>query len=276
MGYWAVDDDTLASDNQILIEARRNVTITKGDEIVLFKRTVDDIRFHTYAVIRNTESKQFKDETSQFIAQLSDVESIKNPISLSELTYSLLKVYRFERPERHFSLHYLSLLPEDFNTILTSSIYWARTAFGIYINELRREQIVRFMQELTYSAPDVLLQSSNIEYAWKALHQFIEEEYFAAAKLLQQIRNQVEQLQRDHVIDLDYYKLGISSDEDEVSDLLHEQEKRFSKFLETTFIEGRIDLLQELSNKMEDEAQSEARFSEIFGGRVWPLRTIWS
>ena len=80
MGYWAIDDVTLTPDEQISIEGRRNVTITKGDKIVLFKRTSDHILFHTSAGIRSTELKRFKDEISQFMAQLSDVESIENTI----------------------------------------------------------------------------------------------------------------------------------------------------------------------------------------------------
>lgn len=273
MRYWAVDDRNLNHDGQLVIESHLRVSIAQGDEIIIFNRSYGDIEFHSHTSVKDAQLKEMKQEYQIFVATLSQLKPIENPPLLSELAYSLLKIYRYDKAERHFRRQYVSLYPEDFGTIVTGSVYWARTAFGLYANELRSEQFIRFMQDVAQSTPEVLLQTSDFSLVWKALRNFIEEEYIATANLLRLIHAQVDQLQSKENLGLDYSKLGISTDDDNISDLLHKQEQLLSKFMELTR-NNEIDVLQELSQKIKEESYSESQFQEIFRGTTWPLHTI--
>lgn len=270
MNYWAIDDKNLSSKKQLVIDSRMNVAIENGDEIVLFERNYEDIRFHTQAIITRRQRKESKHGTIQFSAEIENSKSIDNPPLLSELTYSLLKIYRYDKPDLHFQRTYLSLCSEDFGAIVTASIYWARTAFGFYINALRKEQFVRFLQNVAQFDNEILLQGSDFGRSWKALRKFIEEEYIATGNLLKAIHSRIDQL-RD--INLNYFDIGLSSDNENTNDLLYEQEELFNQFLEITQPEtGNV--LYELSRKIDEESKSESEFQEIFGGEGWPLYAI--
>jgi hypothetical protein len=248
------------------------VAMEKGDEIVLFRRTYDDVTFHASA--RISEVKRERSESGLiFAARVTELRPLEAPSQLSELTYSLLKVYRFKYPHRHFCRQYVRLPEKDFRTILSGSIYWGRTAFGLYVNGLQREQLARFIQLLADSEPTLLPQSSDFGKAWSALRRFIEEEYFSAAEILKSIHSLVDKFNRDGGVEMNYNKLGISSDDEDTADLLHVQEKLLAQFHELTInVEERVNVLEELSERIREMASSEAKFANVFRGQMWPLQ----
>ncbi|MFC1980023.1 hypothetical protein ACFLVS_04105, partial [Chloroflexota bacterium] len=244
MNHWAVDDNYIQSERELVIESGLRVSISPRDHIVLFKRDNEQIRFHSQVTSLDRHLSGSNEKGFHFSAHLSQLEPIDNALNLDELTYSLLKIYRYGKPYRHFLRPYVSLSPADYYTITTASIYWARTAFGLYINALRREQLNRFMQDIALTTPETLIQISNFYSAWISLRTFINEEYIAAAELLQLLHVQVDRLQSREDLGLDYFKLGVSSDDSNVTDLLNDQGKLLSKFVEITHRDGADVLLE--------------------------------
>ncbi|MFC1924052.1 hypothetical protein ACFLXA_01625 [Chloroflexota bacterium] len=273
MNYWAIDKNLINFGGQIVIESRQRISITSHDPVVIFEREASDVTFQSHAVVHDAKIEYLPIEGYVLTASISQPQPIDPPMALSELAYSLKKIYsRYDKPTRHFTRKYVSLSEEDFGTIITGSIYWARTAFGLYINELRTEQLTRFMQDVSQSDPEVLLQRSGFDSAWSALRQFIEQEYITVAKLLEKIHAQVNHLQQINKMEIDYIKLGISSAR-EMDDLLHEQEELFAKFIEMTQPDN-ISILDSLTNKIVEEHKSEAEFEDKFRGTLWPLYPI--
>ncbi len=255
-----------------------------GDYVVLFHRDYKYVEFNSYGrvaeVIRERNQDEFYEDAEEdegeeqgegysTVVRLVETVVIKNPLTLDDLAYSILKIYRYTKPYLHFRRSYIALPPEDFETIINGFIFWSRTAFGMFINELRTEQRELFIQELANSAPDVALQNSDFVSAWEALRHFIEAEYISAAQLMHEIHLNVNLLHEEHGLRIDYTKLGISPNNALGSDLISVQEDRLSKFLSATSIE-KGDVFQELQKNIE-ESQSESRFQKIFRGEPWPL-----
>jgi hypothetical protein len=274
MNYWAVDDANVDQSNNLTIISKLFVNIKRSDEIILFKRlTRKEIEFHSRAIIVEAQTSRYGENKQKFLAHLASIRSLKNSSLLSEITYSLKKIYRYRQAYRHFPRKYLRLNRDDFNTIISGSIYWARTAFGIYGNMLTSKQFGHFIQEAAISTPEIFVRQWDYDLAWKVLRQFIEDQYITAGELLQAIHAKVAQIQRENMPDLDYMKLGIYSDEDDKNDLLYDQEKLLTEFLALTRQDG-VDVLEELSHKIVEASNSEPGFQKIFQNTPWPLQLI--
>lgn len=280
MKYWAVDSKALNPNQTLIIETGRPLNISKNDNIIVFQRNgdylvisyliEDEITFNYRAKVLEVSLKQEEKNRYQLIANLSPMEAIDNPLTLRELAYSLQKVYRYDKPSVHFRRKYVSLSPDDFTTIVTGSIYWARTGFGLYVNTLRREQFAHFLDEVSVFGPGIF-DSENLERAWQILREFVEEEYISAAELVHQIHAQADELHSGGLPELEFENIGISLDEpNEVFDSLYEQEIRLSRFMSIARSD-KTDILEQLSDKMKKEAESETRFQKVFVGTPWPL-----
>jgi len=273
MNYWAVDDANISPPNDLTIFSNRVVNMRHGDEVVLFKRVGDnDIEFHTRAIIEESQVGRYEEDKQKYVAHLSNLRVLTDSSLLSELTYSLQKIYNFRQPRRHFLRKYLSLSQYDFDSITSGSIYWARTAFGIYINMLGRQQLEHFIQETAASSPEVFIHQWDFGLAWKVLRQFIEVQYIAAAELLRFVHARADQISGSDIPNLNYMELGVSTEDGE-NDSLYEQEVLLSKFLAATRPEEG-DLLERLSHRIAEESASQEAFQEAFRYTSWPLQTI--
>lgn len=286
MRYWAVDQNNLDG-KELAIKSNRRVSISKGDYVILFYRDYRSVEFNSYGrvaeAIRERNQNQFYERTGEnegeeegeyysIVARLAEIIVIENPLTLDDLAYSLEKVYRYDRPYRHFSRQYVALSLEDFETITNGLIYWSRTTFGVFINALRSEQLERFVKYLAEYYTDILLSPPDYDKAWQALRIFIEREYIAAADLLKEIHHQTNSLNAELDLNLYYNELGLSSDEDSKANLLYEQEQLLSDFTSSLILE-KENILQEISTTIKI-SDSENRFQKIFRRTPWPLHTI--
>lgn len=275
MACWAVDKSTLIDKQFTITKSLGFAQIHKGDDVIFFHRYSGEVEFISHSnVVSVRQDRESESENAEYytIARILENIPIENPLSASDLAYSLEKVYRYNKPYRHFSRQYISLSRGDYETIISGLIFWSRTAFGIFINELHKEQLNRFIQELAHINPGYLLPAPDYYSVWQVLKDFIQEEFVGAASLLKEIHNLVDKLGAEFNLGLEYTKLGLSSDDYGESDLLHKQEEILSKFISSLKFEKR-DILQELTTNIE-QSKTELRFQEIFGGTPWPLHEI--
>ncbi len=274
MGYWAVDIDSLKGEEFVITKSHRYASLMKGDQVVFFTKYHTEIEFQLYSEIISVSHEIEKEAENKYltIASISGKNKINNPLTVRDLAYSLEKVYRFSRPYLHFNRQYVILSDIDWETIIDGSIFWSRTAFGIFINELQEEQLNRFIRELAQTDPGLLLPTPDYRLVWKSLNKFIQNEFISASNLLTEIHKQVDSLNRDYDLGLDYNELGFSTDDNEKPDFLFQQEQSLSNFVSSLRFEGE-DILQVLTENIE-KSNSEQRFQKIFGGTPWPLHGI--
>lgn len=275
MACWAVDVSTLTGKQFTITKSRGFAQIHKGDDAIFFYRNPGEVKFISHSnIVSVRQDRESESENTEYytIARISENIPIENPLSASDLAYSLEKVYRYNEPYRHFYGQYINLSREDYETIISGLIFWSRTAFGIFINELQREQLNRFIQELAQINPEFLLPAPDYYRIWRVLSDFIQEEFVGAASLLKEIHSLVDTLGTEFNLGLEYTKLGLSSDDYGEADLLHKQEEVLSKFISSLKFEKQ-DILQELTTNIE-QSKTELRFQKIFGGTPWPLHEI--
>jgi len=275
MAYWAVGATTLIDKQFTITKSRGFAQIHKGDDVIFFDKHPRGVNFTSYSnVVSVRQDRKSESENAEFytIARISEITPIENPLSASDLAYSLERVYRYNKPYRHFYRQYVSLSRVDYETIISGLIFWSRTAFGIFINELQREQLNRFIQELAQINPELLLPAPDYSRVWQVLNDFIQEEFLGAASLLKEIHSLVDTLGTEFNLGLEYTELGLSTDDYGEADLLHKQEEVLSKFISSLKFEKQ-DILQELTINIE-KSETELRFQKIFGGTPWPLHEI--
>ena len=179
MSFWAIEDSLIDENRYIELISSRRVHIRDGDKLILFKRRYDDVIFTGYGEITSSELI-VKEVEGGFIfrAHLNKTEAFKEVRYLEDFNFSLEKIYRFADPKVHFRRNYTRLSAYDYNTVIKANIFWARTAFGLFINELQRELLVRFLGNIAESNPDILLQRGDYITAWKLLRAFIEDDLY--------------------------------------------------------------------------------------------------
>lgn len=277
MRFWAIDNSHVGN-LSIELVSRRKVWIGELDKIVFFERMYDDLVFLGQGVVTSVTSEPKDETTFVFKARLEKQEFFEEERHLEDFSFSLEKIYRFTKPLVHFRRPYVGLSQYDYSTIVDAKIYWARTAFGLFINQLPRGHIVRFMRNLAESDPDILLQRSGYLRAWKSLRSFIEEEFVTAAQILRAIREQVEEYNEETETTIDYSSLGFSTDEEiDIADSLGNQERLLSQFVELLRPEdAETNLLVEIDRRLEEELNNNETFEAIFRDKPWPIQMIES
>ncbi len=259
-----------------MIESHRKVSITENDQAIFFKRTHNSIEFTSHGRVSSTYIDVIDDGSYRFKASIAEITTFDHVRSLEDFSYSLLKIYRYKEPTRHFRRSYLRLDQDDFQALINAQIFWSRTAFGLFINQLPKITQIKFIVKLAELEPKVLLQVVGYNRIWQVLRDFIKEEYVAAAKIFIEMRQQVEKLEKAPIQQLRFAQLYLSSDDPhDVPNSVSKQESLFAKFIQLTSAnEYQKDLLEELDGKMEQEQSTERKFEDTFRGRPWPVQMM--
>ena len=276
MRFWALNLKYFKrDDSSILLESARKVWISEGDKLIFFTRANKGIVFQSSATVSSTSLEDLGEVGFRFKGMLSNLRLFREDRHLEDFSFSLQKIYRYQKPMLHFKRPYIELSENDFKTLVKAKIYWARTGFGQFINQLPHLHLVRFMRELAESEPDILLQRSGYSNAWKALRRFIEEQYVSAALVFKAIRSQFEKLNQLPEFNFEYSDVSLSSDEDIQPDSVELQEQLFSELSAMLVMEdAQIDVLHEIDRRVKDEHISEEIFEKIFAGTTWPIQMI--
>ncbi len=277
MRYWAFSDKYFHKDiSSITMKSGRKVLVQEGDHVILFERSNEDVLFKSYGLVSSVALEDLGEKGFYFKAILSNIEIFEQARHLEDFSYSLIKIYRYEEPARHFHRRYLELSDYDIRTLVEAKIYWARTGFGYFINQLPQVHLIRFMSKLAETEISMLLQQTGYNKAWQSLRNFIEEEYVSAGRVFESINKQLDNFLKYPDIELNPSDIFLSSDEDDdIPDSIDKQVRRFSQFTQSLFIEDKeISLLREIDRKIEQEQLPEETFQKSFKGIPWPISMI--
>lgn len=277
MRYWAFRENFFYQDvSAIIMESGRKVWVNEGDHVILFERSDEDVLFKSHGLVTSTALEDLGESGFRFKANLSIIQIFEQARYLEDFSYSLIKIYRYGEPARHFCRRYLELSDYDFRTLVEAKIYWARTGFGYFINQLPQVHLIRFMSMLAETEINMLLQQTGYNKAWQVLRNFIEEEYVSAGQVFESISKQFDNFLEYPDIELNPSSISMSSDEeDDIPDSIDQQIRLFSQFTQSLFIEdNEISLLQEIDRKIEQEQLLEKTFQKNFKGIPWPIQMI--
>ena len=278
MNSWAVKTDLFdVATGTIAMEGKRRPGIRDGDNIILFERQSDsEVLFKVFGIARNATSKTIRDGIISFRAELTDKTELAPDRNLSDFTYSLLKVYLYATPGRHFRNRYTSLQSADFNTLVQARIFWARTAFGVFIGQLPEETLEEFVRYVAEVDARALVERSPFNDLWSNLKAFLTGQFIGAHELLDSIAESVEGLEARNV-DIRFSEIRLGDDEEGGSvDLLSDQHRKLASFVTSLAPRnsGPGGLFPEIDGRIEENATTESAFEDLFGGTSWPTPKI--
>lgn len=279
MTSWAVEFSELEA--SVITNTRgRLPSLQEGDDVLFFERTNDDLIFFGVSAVETVKT-EIVEEGREFVIAASFVDATELDPSrlLSDFTYSLKKVYRYLEPTIHFRQRVIKLLGEDFNSIVRGEIFWARSAFGNFVNCLPADRLLAFIQLVSQNVPDLLLETPIFARLWPMLRDWIRDEYvdayfyaFGIAELATDLRD----------TGVDFRDLRIGIHETSMSASLWQMEKNLSEFYSSVFgafDEGSIQkvetgstgLWEDLDQRIAENIQVETQFQSRFSRIPWPI-----
>lgn len=275
MNAWAIKSQCFRpATGTILIEGRRRPGIVTSDHVILCELRSDaEVVFTAFGVVAQAEVTEDGRDMFVLTATLLDMVQLEPVRSLSDFAYSLQKIYIYELPGRHFLHQYASLGQADLVTLVKGNVFWARTAFGMFVNQLPEETLAEFVRFAAEAEPRTLIDRSDWASLWKLLQRYIAQEYVSAQQLLESISGHVAQLERAGVnIQFTDLRVGEGGNQ-ESPDLLSIQHERLTTFVDSLNPQNeRAESLFEAINKrIAANADVQAEFETAFRGTPWPL-----
>lgn len=212
---WGIEHSQTETGNIIRAELGRfgqgrSPRVEPGDSVVLFAYVAAELGFWGEGEVINIQTQQMqspetlgkmtveeveatrRSEYYEYFAEIKVTGAFDEKRDLTDLCYSLERVYRFDRPYIHFSRRYVRLSSADVETIRGNEMYWERTAFGILAGALAREDRIAIV-------PELLAGGNKLTYrtAVERLHNYVWSHYVALATLVVETHDLVEQGRAD-------------------------------------------------------------------------------
>ncbi len=119
--------------------------------------------------------------------ELRDVTEIESRLSVTDLAYSLKKIYNFDRPRSHFGMPYGWISEEDYYTISSSTIFYARTAFLSFFLSLPQDLQLEFRRETFPLTVDTSNEPFPYKLRWEQLLEYLNKRIFSIGNILNRI-----------------------------------------------------------------------------------------
>ena len=194
----------------------------------------------------------------------------------------MLRISRFENPSRHFSRSISRLPDHDFRTLVDGEIYWSRSAFGFFINQLPPQAFMDFVQLVREFDPQLLMTEPDFGQLWQLLRTFITDEYIESHYLASAIRSLAMDISTNGA-EIKFDDLRIGSDDERVSSSLSQMQNNLSAFFsQVSELNARngtqqrqtdtsqLVLFDALAAMIAEREDSEVRFRQIFRRQSWP------
>ena len=286
MTNWAINLNNVGRENALVANDQLKLprTIEEGERVLLFQTSGEDIVFQQSTAVEfiKTESNSEGAELVSAI-QLSAPTDLQAPSYLSALTFSLELISRFDSPSRHFRRPIRKISNNDFATIESQTIFWARSAFGFHVNALPADRFIAFVQLVALNAPSLLIDSPNFLRLWPLLRDWIQEEYVDAASYALAVRETVERISEGGTpVPFDQIRVSTSDVEGAMSGSLSRLVSNLDSFYLSTEIvasnlrpiaDARIaeSVYDEIDNMIAENRSSEDQFEKAFTGKKWPI-----
>ena len=276
---WAIDVRYFdANSKAFRITSKRAISIQPGHVVVAFSRNGGGVTFMWHGAItsRTPEKEEEEAEAIEYVLGVSGVHEFDDgPRDLVDFAFSLVKVYRYEEPWRHFNRSYVSIDTFDFETILKGWVFYARTAFGTFANALPTEKLFEYLQLAAEEQPARVVRGGDMASAWRLLREFIQDEYVAPAAIFRESASILRELAVEVEDAALTEQFGVSG-ENQRTDTIVAQSERFDSFVESLDEDSDVPLLQQFDRAMDEDHHTEDRFEKRFAEIQWPLNVIAS
>lgn len=255
----------------VRINSKREISLREGDRYVAFRRRTDEVRFLWYGRIISVARPG--EEAAYFLIKVTIDNKFDEPRYLQDYAYSLLRVYRYREPWRHFNRSYTRMVPFDFETIVRGYVFWARTAFGTFANVLPEPKLFEYLRLAAEHRPDWVVRGGDMGAAWSLLKSFIEDEYIASASVFVGAATALRELGQDQEVNIVAERFALAGD-GERADPIVIQADHFNAML-TSFRENPDGpIIDQFDRSIEQARPIEERFEQAFKEVQWPLDVI--
>jgi len=287
MANWAINVESVGRENSLVTndQFKLQKTIKQNERVLLFKKRGDEVAFLQTTTVEFTKTEPNSDGSEELVAiQLSPPADLPSSSSLSALTFSLQLISRFDSPSRHFKKPIRKISDNDFDTLEKQSVFWARSAFGFYVNALSTDRFIEFVQFVESSTPGLLIETPKFLSLWPLLRDWIQDEYFDAVHYATAIRETVSRISDAGTpVPFNLIRVSLSDEEQASSGSLSRLVSNLESFYLSTAIaqpnvRNTIDepkttesVYDEIDNMITENLSSEQLFEEAFAGKKWPI-----
>lgn len=285
MSAWAINAEVFdVKSTRISVSRGRLPRLAVKDDVIIFWRQGQEVQFVQAAtVLEVNRRKEDSDETdANSFALTSQPGQLEPSRSLADFTYSLVRITRFDNPSRHFR-RLISRLPDpDFRTLVDGEIYWSRSAFGFFINQLPPQTFIDFVQSVRDFNPQLLIAEPDFRQLWQLLRTFITDEYIESHYLASAIRSLSLDISKNGA-EIKFEDLRIGSDDEKVSASLSQLQSNLSAFYSQVSTQNaqnelqkqrtdtsQLALFESLDSMISEREDSEVRFRQLFRKQSWP------
>jgi hypothetical protein len=202
---------------------------------------------------------------SRFIT-LNIQEILEGNNYFDDYVYSLLSVTDFSKPLVHFKQKTRIISATDFDTIVESKVYVARTAFGKLVNSLPKENKFEFSLYVMKRFNTTNFKKINYVDLLDFLMDYIEKHVLSMGDLLVETNGMI----KNQLLDtgINYQEVGFIDEESQKFNLLNVQAERFSVLFS---LENEIELIKRIRENIKMNGETENKFEELFKNHQWPL-----
>ncbi len=268
LSNWRVSPLNELGNNEfsISITTGGNISISGGDRFVLLS---DDIFFMSGSVLdKKTDKKNEHSEEYIHSIKLRVEKKLDTNNTIKDLAYSLIKVYKFKKPEDHFSRSYSILMDRDYFTITEGNIFWARTVLGKIGNALPKEHKMNFVKMCIDEFGTALFQGDRYGDAINSLKKYIDNNILSQGKQLMDSISMLKENLNGKVTEGEIEDIGFLGEDDHNADILMIQERKIRKLME---LQERLNIWQEVSAEISEKERETEEFNETFKSVPWPL-----
>lgn len=276
MKHWAIDYQNRIATNTWAFETSGGFGLTSGDRVVCFRRgSAGKILFEEFGEVQSISTTALDDGRKRFSVVLTNVQPLNQLTSLEDFSYSLLKVYRFAEPERHFRRRYVYLEQEDFETLEKGRVFWSRTAFALYASRLPVEWLNEFSFEVGRAHPSFIMHPATMRFQdlWILLEEFISSRMFQLRDLTDSVVSAMEAVV-ERGTEIPIKEISIGGSDGQFLGRIFDKRDQASTFIggESTTDESGFAVIQrELSTEIVENLEQEKEFEIIFRGTQWPV-----
>ncbi len=209
MKYWFFKLENNSLNNKTInFETRTKFKGKIGDGIVFLSIQSGDLSFTYYGIIDSLEFEKIDEKLYINKVFLKIYEIYEEDNLLENYTYSIKRITNFERPEVNFKVQLGTLQKVEFDGIINGEFFYARTAFGKYVNALPGDHQLAFVKYFIEIAPEIYFSTTkNFDKALEVLENYIQDRITIPARFL----NQGFKILSNYVNDSELNDIGVST-----------------------------------------------------------------
>lgn len=264
MKYWYYKLDIYSLEhNNINFKTRTKFKGKIGDRIVFITGHSGEFSFKNYGIINLIEFEKLDDKLYNTEISLTIYEIAKQANFLKNYNYSIKRITNFESPAVNFKAQLGSLHKAEYEGIINGEYFYARTAFGKYVNALPQEHQLAFIKYFMEIAPEIYFNTTkNFDRALEVLENYIENRITIPAIFM----NESFKILTDYVLETELNEIGLSK-EGETIDYLKPQIDIIESYLkEVRNKEEKVEINQDFRN-----SEIQFLYKKHFAKSDWPI-----